>query len=180
MATTVTSKGQVTIPKSVRDHLGIRPGSRVDFRHAAIRYMHMIHEVQRSISAIVLGGVLEKFPRLQIVGAECECAWLPFWMQRMDHAHEKFGAMMEVPLSLRPSEYVRRQVWLTFLDDALGAEAAPQVGADTFMWGSDFPHGDSTWPHSREVIDKNLAGVPGAIAQKILHDNAATLYRIPR
>ena len=47
------------------------------------------------------------------------------------------------------------------------------------MWGSDFPHGDSTWPHSLKVIDKNLADVPATVAQKILHDNAATLYRIP-
>jgi predicted TIM-barrel fold metal-dependent hydrolase len=141
--------------------------------------MHMIHEVQRSISAVVLGGVLEKFPRLHIVAAECEVAWLPHWMQRMDHAHEKFGAMMDVPLSMPPSEYVRRQVWLTFLDDTLGAEAAERFGSDTFMWGSDFPHGDSTWPHSLKVIDKNLGAVQRDVARKILHDNAAALYHIP-
>jgi predicted TIM-barrel fold metal-dependent hydrolase len=167
------------MPLSLHIVSGMGEESRVDFRHAAIRYMHMIHEVQRSISAIVLGGVLEKFPKLQVVAAECEVAWLPHWMQRMDHAYEKFGAMMDVPLSMRPSEYVRRQVWVTFLDDALGAENAERFGHDTYMWGNDFPHGDSTWPHSREVLGKNLADVPAEVAQKILHDNAARLYRIP-
>jgi predicted TIM-barrel fold metal-dependent hydrolase len=107
-------------------------------------------------------------------------AWLAHWMQRMDHAHEKFGAMMDVPLTMRPSEYVTRQVWLTFLDDALGARSAQEIGEHTFMWGSDFPHGDSTWPHSRQVIEKNLGGTPDAVARKILHDNAAHLYRIPQ
>lgn len=166
------------LPLSLHIVSGMGEESRVDFSYAAIRYMHMIHEIQRSVSSIVLGGVLEKFPSLQIVGAECEVGWLPHWMQRMDHAHAKFGAMMDVPLAMLPSEYVRRQLWLTFLDDTIGAESAEAIGHDTFMWGSDFPHGDSTWPHSREVIEKNFGHVTADVARKILHDNAARLYRI--
>lgn len=166
------------MPLSLHIVSGMGEESRVDFRHAAIRYMHMIHEVQRSISAFVLGGVLERFPGLNIVAAECEVAWLPHWMQRMDHAQQRFGPMMEVPLSLSASDYVRRQVWVTFLDDALGAEAAERFGQDTFMWGNDFPHGDSTWPHSKKVIERCLGGAPAEAARKILHDNAASLYRI--
>jgi len=96
----------------------------------------------------------------------------------MDHAHARFGAMMDVPLSLRPSDYVRRQVWLTFLDDPVGASSLESLGSDTFMWGSDFPHTDSTWPNSRSVIAKNLAGVPAAVADKVLRENAAALYHI--
>jgi predicted TIM-barrel fold metal-dependent hydrolase len=46
------------------------------------------------------------------------------------------------------------------------------------MWGSDFPHTDSTWPNSRTVIEKNFAGVPDDVAQSILFDNAARLYHI--
>jgi predicted TIM-barrel fold metal-dependent hydrolase len=99
-------------------------------------------------------------------------------MQRMDHAWNRFGAMMEVPLSLRPADYVRRQVWLTFLDDPVGAASLESLGSDTFMWGSDFPHTDSTWPNSRAVIEKNLAGVPEGVARKVLRENAAALYRI--
>jgi predicted TIM-barrel fold metal-dependent hydrolase len=166
------------LPLSLHIVTGMGEESRVDFTAAAIRYMHMIHEVQRSISQLVLGGVLERFPRLQIVGAECEIGWLAHWMQRMDHANEKFGALMDVRLSMAPSDYVRRQVWLTFMDDAVGAASLEAIGADTFMWGSDFPHTDSTWPHSKAVIDKNMTGVPAGIATKVLHDNAASLYHI--
>jgi predicted TIM-barrel fold metal-dependent hydrolase len=141
--------------------------------------MHMVHEIQRSISQLVLGGVLERFPRLRVVAAECDIAWLPHWMQRMDHANNKFGAMMDVPLTIAPSDYVRRQVWLTFTDDELGAAGLQVMGAETVMWGSDFPHTDSTWPNSQAVLDKNLAGVEDAITSRVLHDTAAELYRIP-
>jgi predicted TIM-barrel fold metal-dependent hydrolase len=99
-------------------------------------------------------------------------------MQRMDHANAKFGAMMDVPLTMLPSDYVRRQVWLTFMDDPIGAASLEAIGPDTFMWGSDFPHTDSTWPNSQTVIDKNMVGVPDSIATKVLHDNAAALYHI--
>lgn len=166
------------MPLSLHIVSGMGEESRVDFRNAHIRYMHMIHEIQRSISAIVLGGVLEKFPRLNVVGAECDVSWLPHWAHRMDHSFEKYHAMMDVPLTMRPSEYVRRQVWLTFLDDTIGDEAAEISGADNFMWGNDFPHGDSTWPHSLDVIEKNLSGESEEVCAKVLRENAARLYRI--
>jgi predicted TIM-barrel fold metal-dependent hydrolase len=166
------------LPLSLHIVTGMGPESKVDFTAAAVRYMHLIHEVQRSVSQIVLGGVFERFPRLQVVGAECEIGWLPHWMQRMDHANEKFGAMMDVALTMKPSDYVRRQLWLTFMDDPVGAASLEAIGADAFMWGSDFPHTDSTWPNSQSVIDKNFSGVPSWVCDKVLHDNACTLYHI--
>jgi predicted TIM-barrel fold metal-dependent hydrolase len=166
------------LPLALHIVTGMGPESRVDFTAAAVRYMHLVHEIQRSVSQLVLGGVLERFPGLRVVAAECDIGWLPHWMQRMDHAQDKFGAMMDVPLSMRPGDYVRRQVWLTFTDDEVGAAGLAELGADTVMWGSDFPHTDSTWPNSRAVIDKNLSGVDRGVADRILHDNAARLYSI--
>jgi len=166
------------LPLALHIVTGMGPESRVDFTAAAVRYMHLVHEIQRSVSQLVLGGVLERFPRLRIVAAECDISWLPHWVQRMDHAQAKFGAMMDVALSMRPSDYVRRQVWLTFTDDELGAAGLGEMGADTVMWGSDFPHTDSTWPNSRAVIEKNLTGVSAPVAERVLHDNAAALYSI--
>jgi predicted TIM-barrel fold metal-dependent hydrolase len=166
------------MPLSLHVVTGMGAESRVDFSDAPMRYMGLIHEVQRSLSDIVLGGVLERFPKLQIVSAESDTGWLPHFMQRLDRANEKFGVMLGDRLSLRPSEYVRRQVWATFLDDPVGAAYLETHGEDTFMWGSDFPHSDSTWPDSREVIEKNLAGVPDRVARKLVHDNVAKLYGI--
>ncbi len=51
-------------------------------------------------------------------------------------------------------------------------------GEDNFMWASDFPHSDSTWPHSQAVIAQNFASIPPPVIQKIVADNAARLYGI--
>ena len=56
----------------------------------------MIHEIQRSLTAIIMGGVLERFPNLKIVSTENDVGWIPHYMFRLDHAYEKFGAMMGV------------------------------------------------------------------------------------
>lgn len=166
------------MPISLHIVSGMGEESRVDFSDAPMRYMNMIHEIQRSLSDIVLGGVLERFPGLQIVAAECDTGWLPHFMQRMDRANKKFGAMIGDRLELKPSEYMHRQVWTTFLDDAIGARSAPTYGEDNFMWGSDFPHSDSTFPNSLKVIEKNFSGVPERIMRKVICENAARLYRI--
>jgi predicted TIM-barrel fold metal-dependent hydrolase len=68
--------------------------------------MGLIYEVQRSLSSIVLGGVLERFPKLQIISAENDVGWFPHFMYRMDRAYEKFNAMLPEPLPMPPSEYI--------------------------------------------------------------------------
>lgn len=164
------------MPLSLHVVTGMGEESRVEFSDAPMRYMNLVHEVQRSLSDLVLGGVLERFPRLQIVSAESDTGWLPHFMQRLDRAQDKFGTMLGDRLSMRPSEYVRRQVWATFLDDDVGARFTETHGADTFMWGSDFPHSDSTWPESRAVLERNLKDVPDAVAERLVNGNVAKLY----
>ena len=67
---------------------------------------------------------------------------------------------MNEPLKMKPSDYVRRQLWATFQDDPTGPMTCQFFGENNYMWASDFPHTDSTWPHSREVIAKDFSGVP--------------------
>jgi predicted TIM-barrel fold metal-dependent hydrolase len=141
-------------------------------------YMSILHEVQRSLTDIICGGALMRFPRLKIVSAENDSGWIPHYMYRMDHAFEKFGALMEEPLDMKPSDYVRRNVWATFQDDPIGPMLSRFFGEDNFMWASDFPHTDSTWPNSLQVIERDFAEVPENVKQKIICQNAAKLYRI--
>ena len=93
----------------------------------------------------------------------------------MDHAYEKLTPPTE-RLPIMPSEYIKRQIFATFLEDPVAPVAIKLFGEDNYLWGSDFPHTDSTWPKSREVIAKDFAGVPDAVARKITFDNAARLY----
>jgi predicted TIM-barrel fold metal-dependent hydrolase len=122
--------------------------------------------------------VLEFFPELRIVSAENDVGWLPHFIYRMDHGFEKHGAMLPEKLSMRPSEVVRRQVFATFQDDPVGPAAWKLFGEDNYLWTSDFPHSDSTFPESHAWIDKNFDGIPDAVRPKIVYSNAVRLYRM--
>jgi predicted TIM-barrel fold metal-dependent hydrolase len=141
-------------------------------------YANVIHEIQRSLTSIIAGGILERFPHLKLVSAENDVGWLPHYMYRLDHAWEKYGLLMAEPLPRKPSEYMRRQLWATFQDDPVGPAAYKLYGESNYMWASDFPHTDSTWPNSRKVIERDFAGVPEEVTSKIVYKNAAELYRL--
>lgn len=143
-------------------------------------YVRGLHEVQDSLADLIQSGVLERFPRLRIVSAENDTGWLPHFMYRLDHVFEKFGAFSPEPqpLTMKPSNYVRRQLRATFQDDPIGPALYQLFGENNFMWASDFPHTDSTWPRSHEVIEASFQGVPEDIMRKIVFDNANKLYRM--
>jgi predicted TIM-barrel fold metal-dependent hydrolase len=136
--------------------------------------------VQRSLALLIFSGVLERYPRLKLVSAENDIGWVAHFLLRMDHAFVRKGPRYPKTLSgeLLPSELFRRQVRCTFMDDRPGILAREVSGTEVLMWSSDYPHDDSTWPESREVIDRIFRGVPEAERRQIIHDNAAALYGI--
>jgi predicted TIM-barrel fold metal-dependent hydrolase len=70
-------------------------------------------------------------------------------------------------------------VFLTYEEDELGIELLPRIGATNVLWASDYPHGDSTWPHSREAIaSSGLRHLDDGTRSLILWENAAALYHI--
>jgi predicted TIM-barrel fold metal-dependent hydrolase len=170
----ITGKGKNTDLAKVGDAL-MGGATRISMGEV---YANLIHEVQQSLSSIIFGGVLERFPKLIIVSAENDVGWIPHYMYRLDHAYEKFNSIMAKPLAMKPSEYIRRQMFATFQDDPVGPAAYKLFGSANYMWASDFPHTDSTWPESRKVVERDFAGVPEDVRRKIVFDNAAALYGI--
>jgi predicted TIM-barrel fold metal-dependent hydrolase len=138
-------------------------------------------EVEKTFATLILSGVLERFPRLNVVSAELNCGWLPYFLRRMD---ERFvargvrvhGSAFPTQLTLLPSEYFRRQLYATFIDDSFGVAHRDEIGVENLLWSSDFPHSATFWPHSREKIDKDFQGVDEPAKQKILSGNTAKLY----
>ncbi len=136
------------------------------------------------LAALIFSGVFERYPALRLVLAESGIAWLPFTLQRMDREYGKYtrfaadfwAARGGIPLSMRPSEYFQRQVWATFQDDPVGLAMVSYIGEDRVMWASDYPHPDSTWPYSQQVIADTMGNLPAATRQKITRDNARALY----
>lgn len=136
-------------------------------------------EIETALFDIVFGGVLERFPRLQVVSVENEYAWLGGLIQRMDRYFERFRREQPTPLTMRPSDYYRRQIYATFFNDPVGPLTLPYLGYDNLMWSSDYPHQNSTWPHSRQVIARDLAQLAPENRAKLLSGNVRRLYNLP-
>jgi len=140
-------------------------------------YHFLLADIQASLYTLVVSGVLERFPKLKIISAENDTGWLPHFMYRLDHGYKKYWASAGIhKLQMAPSDYIRRQVYATFQDDPIGPATWSFFGEDNYMWASDFPHGDCTWPNSRKVIEQDFAGVPERVTNKIVFDNAVKLY----
>src|SRR5712671_52207 len=120
-------------------------------------------------------GVFERHPHLRIGFGESGVGWIPYALHRMDFEFEdRFRDLMK----LRPSEYWRRQCRATFQFDPIGAKLIDDIGAETIMWGSDYPHTDGIWPESTKYIDEQFAGLSPEVIHKITCENAAKFYRL--
>jgi hypothetical protein len=76
-----------------------------------------------------------------------------------------------------PSDFFRRNVVLSFQEDAIGIRLRDVIGVDNMMWGSDYPHSESTFPQSQKILAEILAGVPDNEQAKIADGNTARVYR---
>ena len=142
-------------------------------------YVTMHHGIEKSLADLIMGGVLERFPQLKIVSVENDIGWIPHLMQRADHAYDRYRFLeRDAAIPHPPSYYFHRQVYATFQDDRVGIITRDVAGVGNLMWASDYPHSDSTWPNSREVIARDFAGVAEADRRRITADNAAELYGV--
>jgi len=139
------------------------------------------HEVETTFATFILSGILERFPRLKIISAELNCGWLAYFLHRMDRAFDSRGVRLQgspfpTKLTMKPSEYFRRQLFATFIDDPYGLAHRDEIGVDNLLWSSDFPHSATFWPHSREKIAEDFQGIGEEDKRKILSENVAKLY----
>jgi predicted TIM-barrel fold metal-dependent hydrolase len=80
---------------------------------------------------------------------------------------------------MKPSEYWRRQCKATFQFDPIGTKLVGDIGLETLMWGSDYPHTEGVWPYSRKKVAQNFADIPEADTRKMVHDNVARVFGFP-
>ncbi|HZR97709.1 MAG TPA: amidohydrolase family protein [Chloroflexota bacterium] len=123
-------------------------------------------------------GILERYPRLRLVVVENEIGWLPFTLQQWDYYYHRFVGVNPPPISMAPSKYFDRQIFATFFNDAVGGRCLEWWGQDNCMWSNDFPHPNSTWPNSREVIGRTLGHLPADVRRKLVQDNCLKLYQL--
>jgi predicted TIM-barrel fold metal-dependent hydrolase len=127
---------------------------------------------------LICGGVVERYPRLKLVISEFELGWLGHTLQRLDHAYYRTPKYAVDYLTMEPSEYFRRNFHATFEDDEAGMATRNLIGIDCLLWGNDYPHHDSIWPHSMESLAKCFQEVPEAEQEKMVWSNTIELYNI--
>jgi predicted TIM-barrel fold metal-dependent hydrolase len=142
-------------------------------------FMSIIRGCQDIIGVFVFGGVFERHPDLKLVCVEADAGWAPHFMYRMDHAYARHRYWLTGrALSRLPSEIFREHVYLTFQDDWTAFQVKDLCNVRRLMWANDFPHSDSTWPRSQEMLAKHAAHLTDAERDLVLHDNVAELYRL--
>ncbi len=143
-------------------------------------YMDLPAPAMKSITAMLCSGVFSRHPRLKLVSVENDIGWLGHYLYRLQHGWDEFRFMLNLEQELSPNEYFSRNIWATFQSDPVGVQTRGRIGVDRLMWGSDYPHGDSTWPESRPTINFNFQGVEGGDIAAICHDTVRDLYGIDR
>jgi predicted TIM-barrel fold metal-dependent hydrolase len=142
----------------------------------------------RAFTHLLVSGVFDRYPELQLVLTEQGTAWLPEELMRLDYFFDRMGratASQELEwghqvvgrLSLRPSEYWARQchVGSSFIRPP-EVQIRHQVGVDRIMWGADYPHKEGSHPFTREHLRASFAGVPRGEIASMLGLNAAGVY----
>jgi predicted TIM-barrel fold metal-dependent hydrolase len=99
-------------------------------------------------------------------------------LDQFDYYADRFGDSRPVGMEKVPSSYFGTQVFATFFRDPVGMRMFEWWGSDGCMWSSDYPHGNSTWPNSRQVVADNLGYLAPEIRAKIVRENARSLYRL--
>jgi predicted TIM-barrel fold metal-dependent hydrolase len=131
-----------------------------------------------AIVAFTAGGVLERFPHLKAAFLEANCSWAPWLLWRLDEHFELGGHIERPALTMKPSEYFKRQCYVSIEADEDPAAGFERYGLDdNLVFSTDFPHPDSKWPHA--VKSALELPVSETLKRKFLWDNCRTLYSLP-
>jgi len=137
----------------------------------------VIRANQDLIALFIWGRIFERFPDLKVVCVEADAGWAPHFMYRLDHFYNrhrfwsKLGDMQKLP-----SEYFADNIYLTFQDDWIAFNSTHMMNPRRLMWANDFPHSDSTWPWSQQMLARHTAKLSPEEKQWILRDNVIELY----
>jgi predicted TIM-barrel fold metal-dependent hydrolase len=134
----------------------------------------------RTAGLLAMSGVLARHPSLHFVFVETNAGWISWAMHTLDHYHHAFQRQLgwvQPVLPEPPSFYIKRQLHGTFQVDPVAIRNVPETGTAPLLWGSDYPHHEGTFPHSRKTVSELCAQLDPPQAHDIVCGNAARLFR---
>jgi predicted TIM-barrel fold metal-dependent hydrolase len=134
--------------------------------------------VQPVLLDMIHFGVFDRFPGLKIVAAENDAGWAAYLIESQDYTWHRYAALRPDKSSEHePGYYFHQNIRTTFMRDRAAILAREIIGVHTMMWGNDFPHFTSTWPHSKEALDTMFHDQPQDVRDAIVRDNVRALYK---
>jgi hypothetical protein len=133
--------------------------------------------IVQAAADLVWSRVLQRFPNLRLALSEGGIGWIPYFLERIDYVYHHHRSWTGHDLPMLPSELFKERIVTCFIDDAVGVENRHHLNIDMITWECDYPHSDSTWPHSPEMLSKSLTGVPDDEIDKMTHLNAMRIFQ---
>jgi predicted TIM-barrel fold metal-dependent hydrolase len=142
-----------------------------------------INQFLDSFHGLIAEGVLDKHADVKVMLAEVGLGWLPWVVHEMDYRYQRlldnkayWDERGGINLTMPPSEIWKRNFWVTFQDDPVGLALLKFCNEDQILWASDYPHPDSTFPDSEEIVLDQMKDLTPLQQRKILRNNAIALY----
>lgn len=160
----------------VRDRPLFHPWLRNQKSDVLFSFAFLAIDVMAAFTQMLASGMFERYPRLRCAVLEAGSNWIAAWLDRMDHKWEV--VRHQTPIPLKPSDYFRRQCLISAdPDESVTAQMVEHVGAEFFVWASDYPHIDASFGVVHE-LRKRLAPLPEAARRKVMGENALRFYRL--
>lgn len=161
-------------------HIGSGSGMSFTSMEAPVDVMITVQPIASVNCAadILWSHILKEFPTIKIAMSEGGIGWIPYFLERADYVHAHHHAWTHQDFGGKtPSQLWREHVITCFIDDPVGIKNRHDVGIDTITWECDYPHSDTTWPRSPEILARSLEGVPDDEVAKMTHENALRFFR---
>ena len=129
-----------------------------------------------SMIDFLMSGLLVRFPDLKLLYAESQIGWIPYALQRVDQVWEdNQGWARTKHIPEPPSTYYHRSIYGCFINDPHGLRSLGEIGVGNVTCETDYPHSDSSWPDTKEIVTKLVTGLPDEVVTPILRGNAIRL-----
>jgi predicted TIM-barrel fold metal-dependent hydrolase len=133
--------------------------------------------IVQAAADLVWSPMLRKFPDLKVALSEGGIGWIPYFLERIDYNYDRHHAWTGQDFGSKlPSEVFNEHILTCFIDDKFGIASRRALDVDMVTWECDYPHSDSNWPESPEVLAQSMVGVSDSDVDKITHLNAMKHY----
>ncbi len=132
------------------------------------------------MSELIMSGLFDRFPELQIVGVETEVGWIPEALEQLNNFYWRNRTHTGVNIRNLPSDYFHSNFTCTFITDRTGVKNRYDIGVRNMAWSTDYPHHGCDWPYSRKLVSEMFEGVPAEERYRICAGNMVRLYGLPQ